>query len=125
MLDTIRRCLFRDARPIDTAMLIVEVLVLVLILAEFSWKIWDWYQEHFRIKRALLTRLGFLNLSEERALAGWVLRGQRPADDVCRSFTTDLPSLAERDSLEGWVIPKQYRGEITAWIKKRAKKLRD
>lgn len=122
MLDTIRQWLFRDARPIDTAMLIVEVLVLVLILAEFSWKIWDWYQESFRTKQALLTRLGFLNVSEERALAGWVLDGQRPADDVCRSFSADLPNLAERDPLEGWVIPKQYRGQITTWVKKRAKR---
>jgi hypothetical protein len=52
MLDTLRRMLLGDQlRPIDVSMLIVELLVLLLILAEFIWKIAERVGESRKRKR--------------------------------------------------------------------------
>jgi len=122
MLETIRRCLFRDARPIDTAMLIVELLVLAIILAEFSWRIWDWYHSHYRAKRAVDLRLSFLNISDSNSLSHWVLEGLHPPDDKCRYFASEDehgPALAERDYVHGWVITRAYKKQIKKWAEGR------
>jgi hypothetical protein len=124
MLDTIRRWLFRDARPIDTAMLVVELLVLAIILAEFVWKICEWLGSQRKAKKEIELRLNFLNISDANSLSHWILEGLLPPDDKCRYFATEDehgPALVERDYVHGWVISPRYKGEMKKWAKKRTK----
>jgi hypothetical protein len=51
MLDALRRILDGETRPVDVLMLVIELLILLLILLEFAWKVVDWWREKRETKQ--------------------------------------------------------------------------
>src|SRR6266436_9473825 len=84
MLDKLTH-LFAGARPIDVAMLVIELLVLLLILFEFIWKVVDWRRVRRAFKThegALKQRLATLTPSEGDGLERLALDGQLPTAEL-------------------------------------------
>jgi hypothetical protein len=126
MLDTIRRIVGGDAKPIEIWLLIIEVLVLLLILAEFVWKIIDWCKERRRLKEKaeeLRQRLATLSPSDATALEKCVLEGEPLTEEIAASLNRE-PPLTERDHLLGWRIVREHRDFLKKWATTRTKKNR-
>ena len=77
MLDTLRR-IFADTRPIDTAMLIIELLVLALIAYEVA----DKLAHRWKLQRRKKMLLGLLTEARELQRTAYTLREERDSSSA-------------------------------------------
>lgn len=117
-LDTFRRTLFGEARPIDMTMLIIELLVLLLILAEFVRGMWTDRAN----RRELREEISGLTPEETDGLMNWILSGDLPNDgSVVRAIAAR--GLTEVREFGGLVIARDSRYPLLKrWAKKRSKR---
>jgi hypothetical protein len=124
-LDTFRRMLFHDARPIDTAMLIVEILVLALILADFIWHVAVWYRKRREMKqqeRIIDQSLGALDDSLADIVRDHILQDRRPSREVATQlYGTSEISLVEPDG-RAWKFSAECKPAMRKWAKRRLKR---
>jgi hypothetical protein len=106
-------------------MLIVELLVLFLILAEFVWKVVEWRAERKRRKqqqRVVDQNLDSLGDSLADSVMDHVLHDRRPSDAVgTRLFGKSEIEIVERD-YTGWKFSDVNKPLLKAWAKKRKKR---
>jgi len=122
MLDALRRLVLgSDVRRIDVSMLIIEALVLLLILAEFIWRVSDACQER-RVKKQdrqrLLSQLATLSPTENAEFKRWVLEngGNPTSDEKLIALHRKLPYMISRD-FTGVCIVEEHKPFLQKWAK--------
>src|SRR5713101_2266532 len=109
MCDTIRR-LLEGSRPVDQTMLVIEFLILLFILWEFAWKVWDWLKarrERKEYENDVAARLAAISPEESSALVDFILHNKQPVEQTTLSLLDKL-QLISRD-FTGWFIPREHR----------------
>jgi hypothetical protein len=124
VLDTLRR-LSVETRPVDLVMLVIEALILALIIAEFVWKIVDWYKARTARKRyedevgGLLSRL---DEEEAYALQELALNETPLTSQISNRIKSKSSRLLVRDGLVGLNINPDHREHIRQWATVRVEK---
>lgn len=123
MLDTLRRILLGDeVRPIDVTMLVVELLVLLLIFAEFVWQVakaFRKWREDKQYESEIIRSLSTLDVATTDALKRLLLHGTQPPDEIGQALQGRMYfSLIERD-FTGWKVRKQNRKFLERWAKRK------
>lgn len=121
MLDTIRRILGNDVRPVDVWMLVIELAVLGFIIFDSVWDKVDrfrgWSAKRQR-KRNIKAKLVLLNSPQTEALKCWAVKGLKPADSMLVTLGSLISPIVSRDALVGWVIREDYLDDVVEWAKK-------
>ncbi|MGA2590806.1 MAG: hypothetical protein ABSH32_12885 [Bryobacteraceae bacterium] len=117
MLDTLRRLIGGEVRPVDLWLTIIEILVLLLVALEVAWAMKDrlvaWRK--LRVYRqGIMARLDSLSQIEANALRLLVLHSRQPPD---AAMSPQMTALLER-SFVGWKVRERYVDVLEEWAKK-------
>lgn len=119
-MDTLRRMLGNDVRPVDVWMLVIEAFVLLLILLDFLWHGKDRFvawQERRIYKQEIFQKLESLGSDEADALRIMILQDRRPAKESIILVLAQPPELIEKHPLAGWRIMRQHKHLLRKWAK--------
>jgi hypothetical protein len=118
MLNTLRRIIGGEVRPVDLWLTIIEILVLLLIAIEVGWAMKDRFvawRKRTSYQRKIAARLGSLNPEEAEALKAMLIEGSQPGLTI-----TGRPALAgflERDFV-GWHVRAEYVEVLREWAER-------
>ncbi len=93
MVDMLRRILGGDVRVIDLWILLVDVLILLLIFIEDLVAFARWCKKRRDLsaeEKELRERLANLESSAVEGLRNFILKGQKPSDEICSALEGDV-----------------------------------
>jgi len=120
MCHTIKQML-DGARPVDQIMLVIEFLILVFILWEFAWKVWDWLRFTNSIKAVDSSGVIAASLAAMSASYSFLFlrsfSNKQPPDQCALSLQGKV-LLIGRDFV-GWYVSLEHRDYLRRWAKRK------
>ena len=101
-------------------MLVIEFLILLFILWEFAWKVWDWRKEREEKKEdenEMAAKIGTLSVQESSALRAFILNNDQPNQQEVLARLEKLQLIGR--NFTGYFIPKKDRRYLKRWAKKK------
>jgi len=109
------------ARPVDQIMLVIEFLILVFILWEFAWKVWDWLRFTNSIKAVDSSGVIAASLAAMSASYSFLFlrsfSNKQPPDQCALSLQGKV-LLIGRDFV-GWYVSLEHRDYLRRWAKRK------
>jgi hypothetical protein len=119
MLDTLRRIIGGEVRPVDLWLTIIEILVLALIALEVGWAMKDRlvaWRKWKSYRREIEGRLNALNAHEASTLVWYVVHHVNTATGSDQ-YKLQAAGFLEPDRV-GWRVCEEHGAFLKEWAKK-------